>query len=86
MLKRADLAPPTSSAMAAKIFHRYPSEMPILSRSASVKCSSTETSMPLPVKAGEYRSKQMFASHFAIGCAAAIPVDGSNRQSDILVG
>ena len=50
----------------------YYTEVPIFSRSASVKCGSTETSMSLSANAGAYRSKPIFASHSAIGCTVVI--------------
>ena len=45
-------AAPASSAIAANILRRCPSDMPIFSRSVSVKWRSTETSMSLSAKLG----------------------------------
>jgi len=59
-----------------------PSETPIFSRSASVKCGSAETSMSLSTNAWAYRSRPIFASHSAIGCTAVITVDYWSEQAE----
>src|SRR5580693_4211100 len=69
-----------SSAIAARILRRCPSETPIFSRSASVKWRSTETSISFSANRCAYCRRLSFSSQSAICCIGGSTATGRPRS------